>query len=74
MKKPKMTSVQVIALGFLLMILIGAGLLSLPAASASHTHTPFFDCLFTSASASCVTGLVVADTGTHWSMFGQIGA
>lgn len=72
MKKPKMTSVQVIALGFLLMILVGAVLLSLPVSSASHTHTPFFDCLFTSASASCVTGLVVADTGTHWSLFGQI--
>ncbi len=72
MKKPKLTSVQVIALGFLLMILAGALLLMLPVSSAAHTVTPFFDCLFTAASASCVTGLVVVDTGTYWSLFGQI--
>ncbi|MBR6718328.1 MAG: Trk family potassium uptake protein [Oscillospiraceae bacterium] len=71
-KKPKLSSVQVIALGFLLMILGGAVLLSLPAASAAHTATPFGDCLFTATSASCVTGLIVRDTATHWSLFGQI--
>ena len=63
---------QVIALGFLLMILAGAFLLSLPVSSAAHVHTPFYDCLFTATSASCVTGLVVKDTGTYWSLFGQI--
>lgn len=72
MKKLRFSSVQVIALGFLLMILCGAVLLWLPVSSAEHVHTPFADCLFTATSASCVTGLVVADTGTHWSMFGQI--
>ncbi len=63
---------QIIAIGFLLLILTGALLLSLPFASADGRPVPFFDALFTSTSASCVTGLVVYDTGSQWSLFGQI--
>jgi len=60
-----------IILGYLLIILLGATLLSLPAAAKSSSSTPFFDTLFTSTSATCVTGLIVFDTYTHWSSFGQ---
>lgn len=63
---------QIIALGFFILIVTGALLLSLPFASADGKPVSFFDALFTSTSASCVTGLVVFDTGTQWSMFGQI--
>jgi len=62
---------HIFALGFLAIILCGAGLLMLPAASNAHTVTPFSDTLFTAVSATCVTGLTVVDTGTHWSLFGQ---
>jgi len=58
--------------GFVLIILFAAFLLHLPLSSASHQPTPFLDCLFTATSATCVTGLVVLDTGTHWSVFGKI--
>ena len=57
--------------GFALLILLGALLLCLPFASRSGEATPFFDSLFTAVSATCVTGLVVVDTATHWSLFGQ---
>ncbi|MBC8061419.1 MAG: Trk family potassium uptake protein, partial [Clostridiaceae bacterium] len=53
------------------MILLGALLLSLPIASQSSKPTPFIDCIFTSTSAVCVTGLVTLDTGTHWTYFGK---
>ena len=62
---------HIFAFGFLAIILCGALLLMLPAASNTHTVTPFSDTLFTAVSATCVTGLVVVDTGTHWSLFGQ---
>ena len=62
---------RVISLGFLLLILAGALLLMLPAAARDRTVTPFSDTLFTAVSATCVTGLVVRDTATHWSLFGQ---
>jgi len=65
-------SFRVISLGFLGLILTGALLLMLPIASQDRTVTPFADTLFTAISASCVTGLVVRDTATHWSLFGQI--
>ena len=65
------TSFRVILMGFLALILIGALLLMLPICSRSRTVTPFPDTLFTAVSASCVTGLVVRDTATHWSVFGQ---
>ena len=67
----RITTFQIIALGFGLMILIGTLLLMLPVSSRLHTGTDFSDCLFTATSAVCVTGLVVRDTFTHWSPFGQ---
>jgi len=53
------------------LIVVGAAVLCLPASSAAGVRTSFLDALFTAASAVCVTGLVVVDTGTHWSPFGQ---
>lgn len=66
-----LSSSQIIILGFALVILLGALILMLPISSRSGTVTPFLDCLFTSTSAICVTGLVVYDTATHWTVFGQ---
>ena len=63
--------IRILPLGYLSVALIGAFLLMLPAASHGEP-LPFFDALFTAVSASCVTGLVVVDTGTHFTMFGQI--
>ena len=67
----RITTFQIIALGFVLMILVGTLLLMLPVSSRLQTGTGFSDCLFTATSAVCVTGLVVRDTVTHWSPFGQ---
>ncbi|MBQ3109501.1 MAG: Trk family potassium uptake protein [Clostridia bacterium] len=71
-KRRGIRPIQILPLGFLAVILIGAVLLSLPIASADGRSLPFFDALFTATSASCVTGLVVVDTGTHFTLFGQI--
>ena len=65
------TSFQVIILGFLSVILLGSVLLMLPIASRTGDGTPFLEALFTATSAVCVTGLVVHDTATYWSLFGQ---
>lgn len=65
------TSSQIIVLGFAAVILIGALLLMLPIASREPGGATFADSLFTSTSAVCVTGLVVQDTGTYWTAFGQ---
>ena len=54
------------------MILIGAGLLSLPFASQNGHSIGFLDALFTAISANCVTGLVVVNTMSHWSWFGKL--
>lgn len=62
---------RVLVLGFLALILIGGILLSIPLATSYGRETSFLDALFTSASASCVTGLVVVNTADHWSIFGQ---
>ena len=62
---------QKIIFGFAALILFGAFMLMLPISGKEHVPTPFLDALFTSTSASCVTGLVVYDTATHWSLFGQ---
>ncbi|MFH1386476.1 MAG: TrkH family potassium uptake protein [bacterium] len=62
----------VIAVSFFLVILTGGILLSLPISSASGTATNFLDAYFTANSATCVTGLVTLDTGTHFSLFGLI--
>lgn len=63
---------RTLVVGFLIIITLGMLLLCLPISSKSRTFTPLFDCLFTATSASCVTGLSVVDTYTHWSLFGQI--
>ncbi len=68
----KFSYTRIIAMSFLLVILIGSLILHLPISSRSGEWTPFFNCLFTATSATCVTGLTVYDTYTHWSLFGQI--
>ena len=65
------TSFQIIILGFLSVILIGSLLLMLPIATRSGNSTSFSDALFTATSAVCVTGLIIHDTATYWSVFGQ---
>ena len=57
--------------GFLLIIIIGAFLLNLPIASVDGREISWFDALFTATSATCVTGLIVLDTGKDFSLFGQ---
>lgn len=71
LKKTKFSEVQVLALGFFIVIFIGGTILSLPISSASGEATNFLDSIFTATSATCVTGLVTVDTGTHWNLFGQ---
>ena len=63
---------EMLIYGFALVILLGAMLLTLPIASASGQSGGFINALFTSTSAVCVTGLVVVDTGTYWSVFGKV--
>ena len=70
--KGRLTSFQIIILGFAGVILLGALLLMLPISTNAHISTPFDDAIFTSTSAVCVTGLVVKDTATYWSLFGQV--
>lgn len=70
--KRKLSSFQIILLGFAGVILLGALILTLPISSKSHEWTSFTDALFTSTSAVCVTGLIVFDTATYWTMFGQM--
>ena len=70
-ERKRLTSAQIIILGFSGVILLGALLLTLPLSSRSGVFTPFEDALFTATSAVCVTGLVVRDTATYWSAFGQ---
>lgn len=71
-KKSKLNAVQILAIGFALLILIGGLILSLPISSASGEYTNYLDSVFTATSAVCVTGLVTIDTGTHWNIFGKI--
>ncbi|MDK2822204.1 MAG: trk/ktr system potassium uptake protein [Clostridia bacterium] len=66
------TPARVLVLGFAGIILIGAILLTLPQATIDGKGLSFLDALFTATSAVCVTGLVVVDTGTTFSVFGQI--
>ncbi len=68
----QLTSSQIIILGFAALILLGTLLLCLPFASQARVWTSFSDALFTATSAVCVTGLIVHDTATYWSLFGQI--
>ena len=72
-KRPKnLSAAKVIALVFAGIIFLGAGLLTLPAASRSGLSCGFLPALFTATSATCVTGLSLFDTWTQWSGFGQI--
>ncbi|MEW8956425.1 TrkH family potassium uptake protein [Clostridium sp.] len=70
-RKLKLNAVQILALGFAIVILIGAILLTLPIATKTGVRTSFIDALFTATSATCVTGLITVDTGTYWSYFGK---
>ena len=70
-QKHRLSSFQIIISGFVGVILLGALLLMLPVSSAEGCITPFNETLFTATSAVCVTGLVVQDTGSYWSGFGQ---
>ena len=71
-KRFNLSPAQIMVLGFALTILIGALLLNLPMASKDNNNVGFINALFTSTSSVCVTGLVVVDTGTHWTLFGKI--
>jgi len=68
----RLSKVQTIALGFFLIIVAGTLLLMLPIASRDGHSTGFFHALFTATSSTCVTGLVVVDTYTNWTLFGQV--
>ena len=70
-RKHRLSSFQIIILGFAGVILLGALLLMLPFSTTAGCVTPFNKALFTATSAVCVTGLVVQDTGSYWSVFGQ---
>ena len=70
--KIKTNPTRVLVVGFLCIILLGSVLLSLPISSRVGMATPFVDSLFTATSATCVTGLSVYDTFSHWSLFGQL--
>ena len=70
-RRRNMTSFQIIIFSFFALIMLGTFLLMLPISSNSHKMTSFADALFTATSATCVTGLIVKDTATYWSLFGQ---
>lgn len=67
-----MRPTQIMVSGFAAIIVIGALLLTLPIASQSGESIGLLNALFTATSAVCVTGLVMVDTATYWSLFGQI--
>ena len=64
--------VQLLSIGYIIIVLVGAFLLMLPISSDNHTYHFFVDSLFTSASAVSTTGLIVVDTGTYYSTFGEL--
>jgi len=68
----KLNPAQILVLGFASVILIGSILLNLPIASKDGQSIGFINAFFTATSAVCVTGLVVVDTATHWTIFGQV--
>ena len=72
LRKKQITPAQIIILGFALLILTGALLLMLPFSTSTPGGASFLDALFTTTSATCVTGLVVHDTALYWSQFGQL--
>jgi len=72
MKKIRLQPAQLIVLSFLSVIVLGAILLSLPISTTDSTSPGLVTSLFTATSATCVTGLIVKDTGTYFSQFGKI--
>jgi trk system potassium uptake protein TrkH len=72
MNEFRFTTFQIIAVSFIALILAGTLLLMLPVSSRTEGSASFSDCLFTATSAVCVTGLVVRDTATYWTTFGQM--
>ena len=70
-KKYTLSTTQIILLSFLVTILVGSGLLSLPISSATGDAVPYLDALFTATTSTCVTGLVTLPTVSAWSVFGQ---
>ncbi len=72
MKQKKLSHIQIIALGYFCIVVVGTLLLMLPVATRSSGCAPFGTALFTSVSASCVTGLILQNTVSYWSVFGQV--
>lgn len=72
MSKLKLSTTQIILLSFLIVILLGSLLLSLPISTANGQSVPYIDALFTATTSTCVTGLVTLPTATVWSTFGHI--
>lgn len=70
-KRRVFSTFQIIILSFMVLILVGTALLMLPISSRSGQVTPASEAMFTAVSATCVTGLIVHDTATYWSVFGQ---
>ncbi|MEL7566986.1 MAG: TrkH family potassium uptake protein [Dehalobacterium sp.] len=71
-RKIKLAPPQILSLGFIIMILLGTILLTLPISTTDGKGCSWLNALFTSTSATCVTGLIVVDTGTYFSRFGQV--
>ena len=72
LRRRGLNATRVVAISFALIILAGALLLTLPVASRNGESAGFFTGLFTATSATCVTGLILADTWIQWSFFGQV--
>ena len=72
MRKKTFNATQTIVLGFFIVILIGAVILSLPVSSSKGTFTPFIDSLFTAVTSVCVTGLTVVTVAEQFNLFGHI--
>ena len=70
-KKYTLSTTQIILISFLVTILVGSGLLSLPISSATGDAVPYLDALFTATTSTCVSGLVTLPTVSAWSVFGQ---
>jgi trk system potassium uptake protein len=71
-RKLNISPTQTVVMSFAVIIIIGAILLNMPYASNNGQSVGFINALFTATSATCVTGLVVVDTGTHWTVFGKV--
>ena len=70
-KNRQLSPIHIIAFSYITIILIGTVLLGLPLSTSDNSKTDFIDAFFTATSATCVTGLVVKETGTYFSDFGH---